>query len=518
MSNAIKFVDVNHGKIEIELQDNADFVSIIITDNGIGIPGDKLQSIFKRFEQVEPGRDSIYKGTGIGLAYAKQLVDCLKGNIRAESEGEGKGAKFIIKLKKGRNIFNENDFYDEEHRRGLINQTRKHIKILIQKDLQEKLEEKGVSQYITERNKEDEFDYQKGIILVVDDEKHVLSIVRNYLTNNGYKNIILATDGKEALDAVYEYSPDLIICDYNMPNMKGDKFHDVIADNPSFKFVPFIFLSAIADKNVMLQRRQKGAVAYLKKPIDEKELLLITDQNLKKHMEYLKTIRLSKIDELTGLNNKGSVTSELKHELTVRRYRDLSIIFIDFDNFKNFNDTYGHPVGDKALAGVGKIIKTSIRTHDIAGRYGGEEFILILPDTNMEQAAIVAEELREKIKNSIIKYNSKDLSITASFGISSLKDNEDHITKKMNIESLKNIYEVTDTDNVNWDKINEYKLQVVDIIMEIADSALYKAKQTICKQCGFNSTDAQLFKQKKCPECNSNELIIGRDRVVVFKS
>jgi CheY-like chemotaxis protein/anti-sigma regulatory factor (Ser/Thr protein kinase) len=310
ISNAIKFVNPTGGLITFELEEEKDVVLISVSDNGIGINKKKLETIFNRFEQAHDGRNSPYRGTGIGLAFSKQLVGYLKGRIWAESEGEGKGAKFTVELEKGKHIFDEKDFSDEEMGQG----KREEAKALIETDIGMKLSEEKVVTYFTDPKKENETDYKKGIILIIDDDRNVREIVLKYLKSNGYMNFIAASDGKLGLEAVFAHSPDIILCDYNMPNMKGDEFHNELADNPKYKEIPFVFLSAIADENLIMERRQKGARAYLKKPIDEKVLLITVEENIKKYFEYQRISRLATIDELTGLNNRKAVISALKHE------------------------------------------------------------------------------------------------------------------------------------------------------------------------------------------------------------
>ncbi len=513
ISNAIKFVDPEKGIITVELTEQKYTIRIRVTDNGIGIAKDKLRVIFNRFEQVyNNGNINKIRGTGIGLSYAKQLIEYMKGKIWAESEGQGKGAQFIIELKTGKDIFKEKDFL----RVKPFLKKYKEEKVIIEHDLQKKLERQEILINFRELNEENEFDYKKAKILIIDDDKSIRKIVMNYLINYNYVNFIFATDGKQGFDAVYEYSPDLILCDFNMPNMKGDEFHDKILNNPKFRYIPFIFLSAIADDKIMIERREKGACAYLTKPIDEKDLLLTVEQQLKQYFEYLKIFQLATIDELSGLYTRRVIFNNLSHELSIRRYRDVSVIFFDIDSFKIHNDTFGHQAGDKILTTVGKLVTSSIRQYDQAGRYGGDEFLIILPDNNLKQTLIVAQTLKEKIKKCAIKYEKREIAISASFGVASLKDNAQYICDMLNIDTLKSIYEITNPVNVDWDKIEKYKIEIASLLIKMADIALYKAKSVICKNCGFCLEKAYSLENMTCPKCKNNTLILGGDRVVAF--
>ncbi len=512
MSNAVKFVDPEKGIISISLKNKKHTIEITVADNGIGVPPDKLDTIFNRFEQAHLEKNSFYRGTGIGLAFAKQLVGYMKGEIRAESGGRGKGSCFIVAFKKGREIFSENDFYSGERTVRKYNDD----KILIRAELQNRLERQEIFAHLQNLNKEGEFDYRKGKILIIEDDTNIRKVIAQYLLRDSYKNFIQAANGKQGLEAVYEYHPDLIICDYNMPQMKGDAFHDTILANPNFKNIPCIFLSAIADDNIILERRRKGAGAYLKKPIDEKDLLLTVGQHLQKYFEYLKTVRLATIDELTGLLNKRAVRKSLAHELYIRRYRDLSVIFMDIDHFKVINDGYGHPAGDKVLSVIGKLLKSVLRSYDIAGRFGGDEFIIILPETNLTNAFFVAEGLLEKIDSKKIAYDGKTIRITASFGIASLRDNADYLQRILHLDTLEGIFEVKQSKEVDWKKIELCKLKISDLLIKMADQALYAAKQTSCRHCGFVSEKQSVWQSGCCPRCSSADIFSGRNRVVAF--
>ncbi len=365
-------------------------------------------------------------------------------------------------------------------------------------------------------NKENESDYRKGVILIIDDDKNICGIIYKYLYENGFKNFILAPDGMQGLEAVYEYSPDIIICDFNMPNMKGDDLHNRLAGNPEYREIPFLFLSAVADDRLMYERRELGAAAYLKKPIEEKLLVITVDEQLKKYYE-LKTIkRLATMDELTGLNNRRSILENLKRELSIRKYRDLSVLFIDIDNFKEINEGYGHQAGDLAILMTGKTIKTAIRKYDTAGRYGGDEFMVILPGAGLDNAVSAAEVLRKAIMDKKLKYQNKEVSVTSSFGAASLRDNAEYIEKTLGIENLKELYAVRNREEADWNKIEKQKERVSELILKMAVEALCQANKTGFNKCGFNSGKRKTFPGDKCPECGSGDLTAGRNRIVKF--
>lgn len=131
------------------------------------------------------------------------------------------------------------------------------------------------------------------------------------------------------------------------------------------------------------------------------------------------------IDPLTGCYNRREFENQLKRHIkgATRRNSDMSIFMFDIDSFKKINDTHGHPAGDKVLEEVGGLVKRNIRTGDILTRYGGDEFIVILPETDRTKAIALADRLRIKISNKDIVYDGHTINLTASFGVSQLKRN-----------------------------------------------------------------------------------------------
>ncbi len=225
---------------------------------------------------------------------------------------------------------------------------------------------------------------------------------------------------------------------------------------------------------------------------------------------------MATVDELTGLNNRRTIIDNLNRELAARNYRDISILFFDIDHFKNINDNYGHQAGDLILSTIGNTIKKFIRKYDIAGRYGGDEFIVILPETGLDNAICAAKALGEAILNSTVSCQNKKLSVSSSFGVASLKDHRGHITKKLGINSLEEIYERRSRNKHDWEKVENLKEKISEILIKMADDALYRAKKTICNDCGFESEKNNIFANNKCPKCGSDDLDPGRNKIIGF--
>jgi diguanylate cyclase (GGDEF)-like protein len=512
ISNAIKFSDEENGIITIKVKNLNNFVQISIKDNGIGISAENKERLFKRFEQLNKSRNFSYKGTGIGLAYAKQLTDLLIGKIWAKSEGEGKGTEFFLEFSKGYKHFTfseDNSFNINEDLPSIYNI--EEIDDLILSELK-KTKKKNLEIHFEDiENKE--FDLKKAKILLVDDNVDILEIEKTILKNEGYKNFILAYNGIQALEAIYEYKPDIIISDYNMPEITGDVVHDEIAANENFRNIPFIFVSAIADENIIINRKRKGAMAYLKKPLNEEEFTLNVEIFLKKHMEYLKTFKEANIDGLTQLSNRRRTFEILNKLILKNKGEDLTIVFFDVDNFKQINDLYGHDVGDKVLVAIGKALNTNLRGEDIAGRFGGDEFIVALPNSNIREAIALLEKVRKSFKISVEK--NKTIIFKCSFGISSLKENENYICNELKLKTLKEIFDGDGLNNISIEKNIELKENILKLLFSMADKALYMAKETECINCNYKFENR--YTSGICPKCGSNNIKVGKNKIVQFK-
>ena len=512
ISNAIKFSDKEKGIVIIKVKNLNNSVQISIKDNGIGISKENKERVFKRFEQLNNSRNLSYKGTGIGLAYSKQLTELLLGKIWFESEGEGKGTEFYLEFLKGYKHFpiSKEEVYN-------INEALTNISNLEAADNIIFAELKDTKENAVETFFEDiensEFDLKKAKILLIDDNADILNIEKTILKNAGYKNFILAYNGKQALEAIYEYKPDIIISDYNMPIMTGDLLHDEIAAKEEFSNIPFIFVSAIADNDIMIKRKRKGAMAYLKKPLNEEEFVLNVEIFLKKYMEYLKTFKDANIDVLTQLNNRKRTFYLLNKLILKNKGEDLTIVFFDVDNFKQVNDLYGHEIGDKVLATIGKTLNNNLRRDDIAGRYGGDEFLVVLPNSNIMQTIALLERIKKSFK--ISDEENKTILFKCSFGISSLKENEDYICNELKLKGLNEIFDGDNLNNITMERKLELKENIVKLLFSMADKALYRAKKIECNNCNYHFENR--YQSGVCPKCGSADIKVGKNKIVQFK-
>jgi diguanylate cyclase (GGDEF)-like protein len=274
------------------------------------------------------------------------------------------------------------------------------------------------------------------LILVVDDVKLNLQVIANILDKVGYE-YTLVSNGYQALEHVQSARPDLILLDLMMPEINGLEVCEKIQANPELAEIPIIFLSASQEQDHLLQAFKKGAVDYVTKPFHAAELLARVRMHLelKYSRHKLKTLlqeqgelvkeleRLANTDSLTGVWNRRYllIVAEQEIKRTQRYNVSFSVLLIDIDHFKKINDTFGHSIGDEVIIFMTKTVLNYLRQGDCFGRFGGEEFLVLLPETDINEAMIVAEIIRENIANKHIAFGEKQVSITLSIGVASYK-------------------------------------------------------------------------------------------------
>lgn len=256
---------------------------------------------------------------------------------------------------------------------------------------------------------------ESSTILIVDDVPVNIQLLTTYLASasEGY-NLISACDGSQAIAKVRKYQPDLVLLDVMMPKMNGFEVCKLIKSDQQTKFIPVIMVTALNELEDKIKGIDSGADEFLSKPFNKLELLarvrsLLRQKYLHDELQE-KVIELEKAKEelrqlaitdgLTGLFNYRYFKEQLQQELNRARRHDLhvSLVMIDIDHFKHYNDTHGHPAGDLILKEIARLLKSNIRNIDLAARYGGEEFSLVLIETNKASAKIVAEKIRRLIE------------------------------------------------------------------------------------------------------------------------
>jgi diguanylate cyclase (GGDEF)-like protein len=256
----------------------------------------------------------------------------------------------------------------------------------------------------------------KMSVLVVDDEDDKRLLLAFALENEGYE-VHTADDGAAGLAAVELYQPDLIVTDVMMPRMDGYEMIRRVRSNPQTKFIPVIIQSAarIEGRDVRLGS-ELGALGYLTDPTDL-DLLRARARTLLELKQYLDSCQEEAFtDHLTGLANRRRFERQLEREVarTERYGHPFCLLLLDIDNFKGVNDTSGHDAGDEALRRVSNVIQSGTRGIDTGARIGGDEFAVILPETNFARGLEVAERLRASIA---VLDEDAETHVTASLGV-----------------------------------------------------------------------------------------------------
>ncbi|MDB9416114.1 diguanylate cyclase [Microcystis aeruginosa] len=274
---------------------------------------------------------------------------------------------------------------------------------------------------------------EDSLVLVVDDVGKNLQLAVEILDSAGYITTY-ANGVKQAIERVKIANPDLIILELIMPDMEGLELCRRIKSDNLYAHIPIIFVTNSKEKEDIINAFNSGAVDYITKPFYSWELLarVKIHLELKKTQEELKNInsQLEKLvitDSLTGVNNRREILSlgEKEFQRCRRYYRYFSVLVIDIDHFKHINDTFGHILGDKTLITVAGAIKNCLRQVDSFGRFGGEEFVAILPETNLEDAATTAQRICQVINELNIEIDRQKVRVTASIGVATFspKDN-----------------------------------------------------------------------------------------------
>jgi len=270
-------------------------------------------------------------------------------------------------------------------------------------------------------------------ILVVDDTKENVEILLELL-NDSY-DVMVAMDGEMALEIAKEDMPCLILLDIMMPFLDGYDVCKRLKSHHATKEIPIIFITAKTDEQSIEKAYDMGGIDYITKPFKPKELMAkikiqLQLQTLLRDLKESKNelLLLASEDPLTKLYNRRYLynTAEYSLELAKRNKTDISIIILDIDNFKSVNDTYGHQFGDTVLMSLAKKLQELSRKSDIVARWGGEEFLILFSQTNMECALKKSEKIRKEVEKLVVNLeDGKELKFTISVGVSQIEIKSD---------------------------------------------------------------------------------------------
>jgi diguanylate cyclase (GGDEF)-like protein len=287
----------------------------------------------------------------------------------------------------------------------------------------------------------------KATILVVDDQPANIQLIFHMLGDE--YQILMATSGQQALQVCQDSMPDLVLLDVMMPGMDGLQTCLALKADEAVASIPVIFVTGLQKQQEEDTCWQAGAVDFIQKPVNANTLLhrVKAHLTLKRQSDFLHS--LAYVDGLTGIFNRRYLDNTLEKQIAIgkrQQQHEISVLMIDIDHFKLFNDQFGHMAGDEALRRVAETLELScLRPADIVARYGGEEFVIILPNTDAKGAAFIAAKIIKSVVALAIPHPATEQgSVTISVGIAT----------------------------------SSYDVATRDQITELADQQLYVAKQS----------------------------------------
>jgi two-component system cell cycle response regulator len=266
-------------------------------------------------------------------------------------------------------------------------------------------------------------------VLIAEDDAMFRRILRSWLESWGYE-VTVAEDGAEAWQILQEIrAPHLLILDWIMPQLNGIDLCRLVRERDSSPYQYILLVTAKDDKQDLVRGLDAGADDYLSKPFDKDELRarlrtgrrILTLQN--EQFEAREALRLQAThDGLTGIWNRIAILDLLhrEFELAGRSTTTLGIIMLDLDHFKSINDTYGHHAGDEVLIEAARRMQQAVRSYDLIGRYGGEEFLVVSPNCDFEQIQMCAERIRSMMAEAPVLVDGSKIDITVSAGVATL--------------------------------------------------------------------------------------------------
>ena len=263
-------------------------------------------------------------------------------------------------------------------------------------------------------------------VMIADDSPVIRAVVRAGLEAEGYE-VLETEDGTAALEQCQRRPPDAILLDIIMPGLDGYEVLAQLKADPELSHIPVVFLTGRTSMDDVVAGLRAGAHDYLRKPFEPEELLARVGSaiHVKQLQDQLRERnaaldRVSRTDALTGLFNRRHLDEELAIRCGhARRHQEpLSLLLLDIDHFKVVNDTHGHPAGDIVLSEFARRLSQQLRMGDTAGRWGGEEFLVILPHTDLPGGLEVAERIRAAAAAAPFTAGTTQIKVTVSGGCS----------------------------------------------------------------------------------------------------
>jgi two-component system cell cycle response regulator len=237
----------------------------------------------------------------------------------------------------------------------------------------------------------------RPVLLIVEDDPPTRDGLAELLGRDW--DVLKADDGTEAVALIQAHVPDLVLADLAMPRLGGMGLLEVLQTDPRTREVPVVFLSGQTDPRTVVDCFSRGAADFIAKPGRPEELRVRLLHAWQQARRVARLESLARTDALTGLHNFRALQLKLDEEFArAARYAEpLAVLLVDLDNLKMLNDRYGHEAGNAALRKMGEVFREELREVDFAARFGGDEFVALLPHQTAAEAMIVAERLRLRV-------------------------------------------------------------------------------------------------------------------------
>lgn len=256
----------------------------------------------------------------------------------------------------------------------------------------------------------------RPLVLLVDDDPD-LRILAEFQLSDSF-DVLQASDGPECLRLAAEKIPDVILLDMMMPGMDGSQVLTELAEDPTTKDIPVIFLSALSGTEARVTGIERGAVDYISKPADPREFVARVGAAARTRARHLEARREASDDRITGLPDRRAFETRLLQEIAraKRLSAPLTVLLMDIDQMDSVNESYGKVFGDELLRGVAGVLTSTLRLSDVVFRYGGDEFAAVLPDSDVGSGYLASERCR----NAIAKLHPEVRGLTVSAGVAEL--------------------------------------------------------------------------------------------------
>lgn len=252
-------------------------------------------------------------------------------------------------------------------------------------------------------------------VIVVEDDRHLAQHYELVLSRAG-SEVRVISDPTEIPRLLAEFQPDVMMMDLYMPGCTGMELARLIRQDPSYVSMPIVFLSAETDPDIQYSALMTGGDDFIAKPIQDRQLIAVVHSRAQRARALENAMSR---DSLTGLLKHTKIKEQLQLELArlERSSGTLGFAMLDIDHFKRVNDSYGHPVGDRVIKSLAHLLRQRLRSTDLIGRYGGEEFAAILPDTDLAGAKALVEDVRRAFGELEFDADGTAFSVTLSAGV-----------------------------------------------------------------------------------------------------